>query len=253
MAKQWHQLEKLDHKSLKKLQVDREKAVQALRSESEKKRIYIIIGAVIFGLLCVGFFFYTIRNRVAQREFKEARQVLMKSTVTDVQGVALGRTLGNWEKVSPGLVFDDEEYSFKTEKDGFLICELQLKNILKLASNSEMAVFRPKLDEKINKVIKEKCTLARGEVTIGIALDGRDILEIEAGGVVALGASGLYKVLYNSQKNTGEVVVKNGLVEVFSRKNPEKRVKVSGFYKVTFANGTIGSPTQASVIQYDWR
>lgn len=257
MAKQWHQLERLDHKSLKKLQVDREKQAQAQKSEGEKKRIAVIAGAVLFVIAAIICFIMVVMNRAAKREFQEKRQELLKSTVADFGGGAFYRTIGDWEKVTKGMVFD-KEMSFKTEKDGFITIELQLKNQVKLASGSQMTVPPPVLDDKENKVNREKVIVNQGEVTVAISLDGRDILEVEAGRVVALGASGLYKMIYNSGKGTGEMVVKNGLVEVFTRSGETggasgKRVKVSGFYKVTFQQGTISNPTQASVIQYDWR
>ncbi|MBF0500906.1 MAG: FecR domain-containing protein [Candidatus Riflebacteria bacterium] len=257
MAKQWHQLERLDHKSLKKLQVEREKNVLNQKSDSEKKRVLVIVGAVLFVLLAIAGFVTVIMNRAAKKEFQERREELYKSTVIDARGTTLGRSIGEWEKIKKGTVINGD-YSFKTEKDGFLVVELQLKNQVKLASVSEMTVFKPELDDKENKVNKERVSVNRGEVTVAVSPDGRELLEVEANRVVALGASGLYKMLYNVNKGTGEVVVKNGLVEVFSRSGEAggfngKRVKVSGFYKVTFQNGQISNPTQASIIQYDWR
>ncbi|MBI3037748.1 FecR domain-containing protein [bacterium] len=253
MAKQWNQLERLDHKALKKLQVEREKQALTQKASAEKKRIAIIAGAVVFCLICAIAFFVVIRNRSARNKFNEERAELYKSIVVEATGKTLARSLGDWEKVAKGFVFT-EDYSFKNEKDGFLVVELQWKNLLKLHKNSELLVQRPTLDEKENKVNKENASLVKGEVTVSVALDGRDLLEVEAGGVVALGASGLYKVLFDNAKGTGEIVVKNGLVEVYGKSNPNKRVKVSGFYKVIFKNGQIsGPPTQASVIQYDWR
>lgn len=252
MAKQWHQLEKLDHKSLKKLQQERDKQVVAVKQDAERKRIYIIVVCVFLALGMVGALLITIKNRNAKRAFEDARQLLLRATVTEASGDVYFRSVGDWEKLSKGFAFE-KEHSFKGNKGGFLAIELQQKNQLKLASGSELVVFPPDLHKEENKVVKETATLRSGEVTAAISLDGREILEVEAAGVVALGASGLFKVLYNNQKGNGEIVVKNGLVEVFTRANPSKRVKVSGFYKVTFLNGKISNPTQASVIQYEWR
>lgn len=252
MAKQWHQLERLDHKSLKKLQQEREKAVLTQKADADRKRVAIIGGVVVGVIVCLAIFLVILRNRAAERAFKEEREQLLVSHVGDVNGKVVGKSLGDWESIDKALTFH-EEYTFKTEKEGFIVVELQRKNMLKLLPESEMLVKPPELDPKENRVVKEFAELNRGEVTVSIALDGRELLEVEAGGVVALGASGLYKVLYNNAKRTGEVVVKNGLVEVFSRRSPQKRVKVSGFYKVTFQDGQIANPTQASVIQYDWR
>ncbi|MFZ2959158.1 MAG: hypothetical protein WA705_19910 [Candidatus Ozemobacteraceae bacterium] len=254
MAKQWHQLERLDHKSLKKLQGDREKQAVTQKDDVEKKRLFVIIGAVLFVVVAIGAFVSVIMARAAKKEFQERREELYNAKVVEAGGVALCRSVGDWEKVKPGMIFG-KEMTFKTEKDGFINVELQLKNSVKLASNSEMIVRKPELDDKENKVNKERVTLSRGELMAAISLDGRDLLEVDGGRIVALGASGLYKMLYNVNRGTGEVVVKNGLVEVFNKEGGTggKRVKVSGFYKVTFQNGQISNPTQASVIQYDWR
>ena len=124
-------------------------------------------------------------------------------------------------------------------------------NLIKALGNTEMIVVRPFLAEKENKVEKEAAELVRGEVTVTIDLDGRDLLEIIAAGVTISGKSGLFKILYNQDKDYGEVVVKNGLVEVKSQ--TDEPVKVSGFYKVVFSSRKVQQPVQASVIQYDWR
>jgi len=252
MSKQWHQLERLDHKSLKKLQQEREKSILGQKADVDRKRNLIIACVVIVVVFVILAFGVILKNRSSERAFKEERATLLRSSVSEVTGKALGRSIGDWEKIEKGRVFS-EEFTFKTEKEGFMVVELQRKNILKLLSESELVVKLPELDEKENKVNKELAILNRGEVTVAIALEGREVLEIESGGIVALGTSGLFKVLYNAAKRTGEVVVKNGLVEVYSRRSPAKRYKVSGFYKVTFKDGVIANPTQASVIQYDWR
>ena len=253
MAKQWHQLEHLDHRALKKLQQDREKQVLLQKQEGDRKRNIIIGVSVGLAALVVFIFLQVINSRAEKKAFMDARALLYKSSVINVSGpAAFTRSFGDWGPLEKGLVFDKEQ-SFKTEKNSFLSVELQLKNQVKLASNSEMVVYPPVLEEKENKVKKENVSLTRGECTSSVGVDGREILEVEAGGVVAMGASGLFKVIYNSAKNTGEIVVKNGLVEVFAQGNPQKRVKVSGFYKVTFQKGQFSNPSQSSIIQYDWR
>lgn len=252
MAKQWHQLEKLDHKSLKKLQVDREKQVVQQKQDADRKRIAIIGVSIVIALICGIAFLMILRNRAAEKAYKEEREKLYTVGVAEVKGPVMGRSIGEWEKTPPAFTFNDE-YTFKAEKNGHLSVKLQLENVVKLASMSEMTVMKATLHEKENRVVRESVKLSRGELTSAISLDGRELLEIECGGIVAKGASGLFKVLYNQAKGTGEVVVKNGLVEVFSKKNPTRRVKVSGFYKIVFDSNQLGNPTQASVIQYDWR
>ena len=252
MAKQWHQLEKLDHKSLKKLQVERDKAVVNQAKEADRKRIMVIAICVLLAIICGVALVFTIRSRAAKKAFDEAREKLYRVTVADASGDAQVRSIGDWDRAQKGFSFE-KEHTFKTNKGAVVAIEMAYKNQVKIASGSEVVIPTPELHPIENKVVKEFATIRNGEVTAAISLDGREVLEIEAAGVVAMGASGLFKVLYNNTKGTGEVVVKNGLVEVFTRSNPTKRIKVSGFYKVTFQNGKVSNPTQASVIQYNWQ
>ncbi|GAB4281524.1 MAG: hypothetical protein Kow0029_26680 [Candidatus Rifleibacteriota bacterium] len=252
MAKKWHQLEKLDHKALKKLQADRERAARLAQEAQEKKRRMIIGGAVLFGLIFIITFIVMMKKRAAQIAYQEEREKMLFSSVSEFSGKVQCRNLGAWDKLSEKFEFD-KEYSFRTEKDSTVTVKMQLDNQVKLSGESEMTVYPPVLAKNENKVEKEKVKLKRGEVTAAISLDGRGILEIESSGVVVNGSSGLFKVIFDQKKDKGEVVVKNGLVEVRKKRGGGKPVKVSGFYKVSFSNGEISPPTQASVIQYDWR
>lgn len=252
MAKQWHQLERLDHKTLKKLQTERANKAQAEEVSADRKRKLVYVVAGIFALVVLVVFMVILQKRNAERAYQESRQRLFINKVVELKGTVKGRSLGDWERLDPNYSFGSE-FTFKTEKGGFVAIQLQLENILKLSEDSILRVGQNTLDKVDNRVAQEAAELETGEVTVAIALDGRDLLEVEAGGVVTRGASGLFKILYDREKQSGEVVVKNGLVEVYAKKRSTKKVKVSGFYKVTFKRGEISNPTQASVIQYDWR
>lgn len=252
MAKKWHQLEKLDHKALKKLQTDRDRAVRLAQEAQDKKRRMIIGGAVLFGVVFIIIFFSMMRSRAAEIKRQEDRAKMLFSKVVEYSGKVQCRNLGAWDKLTEKFDFD-KEFSFKTGKEAAVSVKLQLDNQVKLAQESEMTVYPPTLARKENKIEKEKVKLKRGEITAAVSLDGRGILEIESNGILISGSSGLFKVIYNQKKEKGEVVVKNGLVEVSQKRGGGKPIKVSGFYKVTFGGGKISSPTQASVIQYDWR
>ncbi|MBF0410717.1 MAG: hypothetical protein HQM10_25455 [Candidatus Riflebacteria bacterium] len=241
---------------MKKLQLDREKQIAAQKEEADKKRMVIIAASVVTVIALVIVFVFILMKKTAEREYQAARAKLYEHKVSDFGGAAFCRSIGDWEPMKKGMVFNTD-YTFKTEKDGFITIALYMQNQVKLGSTSEMVVFKPQLHEKENRVLKERVVVNRGEITVSISMEGRDLLDVEAPGVVSIGASGLYKMIYNDVKRTGEVVVKHGLVEVLNKKGEaggnQKRVKVSGFYKVTFANFEITNPTQASVIQYDWR
>lgn len=252
MSKKWHQLEQLDHKALKKLQADREKAAKQTQDAEEKKRRMIIGVAVLFGIVVLLVFVSIMRSRSASLAREEERAKMLFSRVSDFSGKVEHRNIGTWDKLNDKFEFD-KEYTYKTAEESTVTVQMQLDNQVKLFPLSEMTVMPPTLNENENKIEKEPVILRRGELTAAISLDGRGVLEIEVADVVVVGASGLFKVIFDDKKSSGEVVVKNGLVEVGKKRGGGRPVKVSGFYKVTFGEGEISTPTQASVIQYDWR
>lgn len=253
MSKKWHQLEKLDHKALKKLQAERDKSAKLVQEAEERKRRMIIGGLILFGVVVLLVFFQLMRSRSATLARLEERAKMRFSRVSDFSGKVENRNIGTWDKLKEKFEFD-KEYTYKTGEESTVTVQMQLDNQVKLFPLSEMTVYPPTLHESENKIEKEPVLLSRGEMTAAISLDGRGLLEIEVADVIVVGASGLFKVIYDAEKGKGEVVVKNGLVEVSKKRGGGDRpVKVSGFYKVTFGEGDISTPTQASVIQYDWR
>jgi hypothetical protein len=101
-------------------------------------------------------------------------------------------------------------------------------------------------------VTEQDIEFFKGEMTVAVSIEGRGIHHIKVGNITIIGKTGLFKVLYDNTKDKGEVVVKNGLIEV-SSSSSSRPVNISGFYKVTFEGGVVSKPTQASVIQYDWK
>lgn len=252
MAKKWHQLERLDHKALKKLQLEREKNAKAAQAAIDKKR-NIVIGLSVFTILAMVIIFISIlQSKSNATALKKARELLKFSRVISVKGDVECRDIGSWEKVKKDMEFS-KAYSFRTDEKSMVSIQLQLDNVLKLAKESEIRVFPPKLEKKEVKVKKEEVTLENGELTVAIALDGRELLDIKVGKITVKASSGLFKIIYDSRKDKGEVVVKNGVVSVKLAKDKSKGKKVTGFYKIMFKGKKIESPTQASVIQYDWR
>ena len=253
MAKQWPQLERLDHKALKKLQAEREKAAKAAQAAEEfRKRMFIGAGVLVVFLIVIGLVMF-VNKKNAEKARQEARSKLLFSNVTEFSGDVEFRKKATWETLTKNLSFD-EEHSFKTDSDSSITIQMQLDNQVKLHSKTEATIKVPVLDKEENKVNKEGIELTSGEITAAVTLDGRDIMSIDVSNIHIIGQSGLFKVLYDSDADKGEVVVKNGLVQV-SRSDDKSTapVKLSGFYKVVFAEGELSSPTQASVIQYDWR
>jgi len=252
MAKKWHQLERLDHKALKKLQQEREKAAKLAQAAAEKRKIIFIAVAVLVAIVLLVVFGLVLKSQFDAKAVKKAREKLLSAKIIVIKNDVKGRDLGKWEKVKKKFEFS-KPYSFRTGKKSSVSVQLQLENILKLSENSEITVDVPELEKKEIKVKKETAELKNGELTVSIALDGRDLLDIKVGRVSVKASSGLFKIIYDSRKGKGEVVVKNGVVSVRPARSKAKGTKVTGFYKILFKGNKISSPTQASVIQYDWR
>lgn len=264
MSKQWHQLEKLDHKSLKKVQQDREKAVKDQQAAGERKKILIYIGAFLFCVVCGVIFLVIVRNKQAEQARTNLRKKMLSSVVQDVKGRVMKRDLGDWEPVKKGLVIE-KEMTFKTEADGILIVHLNhggvlageenpnvAGNLLKLHPNSEFVLQTPKLDEITNRVQAEEGRLTKGELTVEISQAGRELLRLIVGPATTRGLMGRYKLIYDNAKTNGEIVVKNGLVEVGKVSGGGKPVNVTGFYKIILKGDKVGNPEQAAVINYNW-
>lgn len=252
MAKQWHQLERLDHKTLKKIQQERERALKQQKEEAERKRKLIIAISICVAVGCILSIIIIIRNRLKYKAYLEERAKLLNNNVENIIGKAYFKTLGDWELLENKITFN-QEYTFKTEKESYITINLQLKNQIKILPSSEVVVNPPDLHNDENIIKKQTINLINGEVNVGVSLEGKEKIIVEVEDIKVIGISGLFKVIYNKNKKWGEVVVKSGLVEVLSNKNPSQRVKVSGFYKVMFQNGELSMPSQASVIQYDWK
>ena len=63
MAKQWHQLERLDHKALKKLQLEREKAAKLAAQQELRQKSIIIGGIIVVALVALVVLCITIKNK----------------------------------------------------------------------------------------------------------------------------------------------------------------------------------------------
>lgn len=207
-------------------------------------------------LLLLPVIFYCFKSAEKQieesRSFQKERSKLSFSKILTSTGIAYYNSSADWKRVSNDFSFNKEQ-GFKTEKESFVVLGLPLENEIKVFPNSELVVLATEMDGRKNLVKREKAFLDHGEVTVCIALDGRDVLEIEAGGVVALGKCGLFKVLFNSENKVGEVVVKNGLVELYRKDEPQKRKILSAFNKIVFSNEKCELPQPASIIQYEWK
>ena len=251
MAKQWHQLERLDHKALKKLQLEREKAAKIAAEKELRQKSIIIGGVIVVALIALIILCISIKNKKEANKKEQAREKLMYTSVSEFLGTVEYRRKSDWSPLSKNLNFK-EDYSFRTSEESSLTLQMQFDNQIKVYSSSEVTVDPPVLEKNEPKINKQLVELTRGELTAVISIGGRGLVHIRTSNIYIKAQSGLFKVIYNDEQDKGEVVVKNGLVEVSEEGSSNKPVKLSGFYKVTFEKGELSAPSQASVIQYDW-
>lgn len=252
MAKQWHQLERLDHKALKKLQAEREKAAK-LAAQKEKQQKIIIVAVlvviVIIGIISLG---VVLSQRKAVNELNDAKEKLLYSSVSEYNGTVEYRKSADWNDLNSNLKFKEECY-FRTQDESSVTIQLQADNQIKFHKSSEGKIKPPVLEAEEARITNQIVELTRGEMTSAISIDGKGLLSIQVANLTVVGQSGLFKIIYDEEKDKGEIVVKNGLVEVSVTGSDEKPTKLSGFYKANFGDGELGKPAQASVIQYDWK
>ncbi len=251
MAKQWHQLERLDHKALKKLQLEREKAAKLAAQQELRQKSIIIGGVILVALIALIILCISIKNKQETNRREQAREKLLYTSVSEFLGTVEYRRKSDWSILTKNINFK-EDYSFRTSEESSLTLQMQYDNQIKVYSSSEVTVDPPVLEKNEPKINKQVVELTRGELTAVISIGGRGLVHIRTSNIYIKAQSGLFKVIYNDEQDKGEVVVKNGLVEVSEEGSSEKPVKLSGFYKVTFEKGELSSPSQASVIQYDW-
>ena len=252
MAKQWHQLERLDHKALKKLQLEREKAAKLAAQQELRQKSIIIGGVIVAAIIFLIIIAITIKNKSEANKKEQAREKLMYTNISEFLGTVEYRRKSDWSPLTKNLNFK-EDYSFRTSEDSSLTLQTQFDNQIKVYASSEVTVNPPILEKNEAKINKQVIELNRGELTAIISIGGRGLVHIQTSNIYIMAQSGLFKVLYNEEEDKGEIVVKNGLVEVSEVGSSGKPIKLSGFYKVSFEKGELGSPSQASVIQYTWQ
>lgn len=229
---------------------------------NDKSVFYVLIIflflAFIFGCLIVGgtyFLFKYVDNQeklIKTEKLYQKNKLLSTSNIFEYNGSVELNTNGSWSQLKEKIKFENDT-GFKTSEDSSVSIQIYGENVIKLCSSSEFLVKSPEFDNSKEKVERQIVKLTNGEITAAVSITGKGILNIEVSNVTIIAQSGLFKVLYNAKEDKGEVVVKNGLVEVKEKGSNFRPTKLSGFYKATFEKGKLNNPKQASVIQYDWR
>ena len=185
---------------------------------------------------------------------KESKKIesLNPSKVTEYKGSVEFNLNGSWSQLKENIKFENNT-GFKTSADSSVSIQMYRDNKIKVYSSSECLIKSPEYDNSNEEIEKQVVKLTKGEITAAVSIEGRKILHIEVSNITIVAQSGIFKVIYNENEDKGEVVVKNGLIDVKKNDSTSKLIKLSGFYKVTFEKGTISNPVQASVIQYDWK
>lgn len=219
--------------------------------------VFLLIIFVFGALLVVGSYFlfdYVDKQEklIETQRIYEKNKILRTSNVSEYTGNVEFSINGNWLQLKDKIKFEDAT-GFKTSEDSSVTIQMYSDNQVKLYSSSEFWVSSPEIEDFDGKIKRQFVKLTNGEITAAISITGRGVLRIEVSNITIIGQSGLFKVLYNAKEDNGEVVVKNGLIEVKENGSGSRPIKLSGFYKATFEKGELNNPVQASIIQYDWR
>ena len=175
-------------------------------------------------------------------------------SIKDARDASLVAGVGDEASATPGLVLR-APVLVRTGATGRAQIALGKNvNTVTLHGDSELMIDRVVVDTKRGRPLRQPVDLRRGEATFQIGLEGREVLFVRAGRIMANGFSGLFKVIYGGvASDSGRVVVKNGLVDVSVPGPMRKSVKVSGFYEARFVGDQLDKPKQASIIQFNWR
>lgn len=219
--------------------------------------VFLLI-AFIFGGLIVGLSYFLFKYVDNQEKLIETKKTYKKikllstSNVSEYTGSVEFNINGNWSQLKEKIKFEDAT-GFKTSEDSSVSIHMYSDNQVKLYSSSEFWVSPPEIDDSNEKIKRQFVKLTNGEITAAVSITARGILHVKVSDITIVAQSGLFKVIYDEKEDKGEVVVKNGLIEVKENGSEFRPTKLSGFYKVKFEKGKINSPVQASVIQYDWK
>ena len=219
--------------------------------------VFLLI-AFIFGSLIVGGGYFLIKYVDNQEKLTETKKIYKKikllstSNVSEYTGSVEFNTNGNWSQLKEKIKFEDAT-GFKTSEDSSVSIHMYSDNQVKLYSSSEFWVSPPEIDDSNEKLKRQFVKLTNGEITAAVSITARGILHVKVSDITIVAQSGLFKVIYDEKEDKGEVVVKNGLIEVKENGSEFSPTKLTGFYKVKFEKGKLNSPEQASVIQYEWR
>ncbi len=219
--------------------------------------VFLLIAFIFGGLIVCGSYFL-FKYVDSQEKFTETKRtykkikILTESKVDEYNGNVEFNTNGNWSQLKEKIKFEDAT-GFKTSEDSSVSIHMYSDNQVKLYSSSEFWVSPPEIDDSNEKIKRQFVKLTNGEITAAVSITARGILHVKVSDITIVAQSGLFKVIYDEKEDKGEVVVKNGLIEVKENGSEFRPTKLTGFYKVKFEKGKLNSPEQASVIQYDWK
>lgn len=167
--------------------------------------------------------------------------------VISVKGRASVEKVDEYQQLLPGQVLTGS-YVFQTEQGAKVELRLLNNNRISLLENTEIKIQPGPC--MTNDNIEDVMTLINGKVLVNISINGRGSLCAKIGSTLFNPSSGTSKMIFEQEAGNGEVIVKNGLVEVLQ--TSEEPFRISGFYKVDISGDHVSSPYQASIINYQW-
>lgn len=262
MAKQWQQIENLNYKAFLKKKQEEERLKQA---EARKKKM-MMYGAFLLVLLLVAtigvvIIILSVKSSKFQEAIKAAKTYTIASDessgFTGIPRFRRENSIYEEDVNFANMSVVSEPLTFITGEDSTFKILLPKDTSIKVEPNSEVHVSIPVLKENSAEVSYQEIELLKGSLLVSMTtyrISGTDDLIIKFKDLKITSVGSLFKLILSDE--TGEIVVKSGLVEVNHPSLPDK-LPISGFLKLPFkftsdGHVTVGTHENATITSYTW-
>ncbi|MGM0600233.1 MAG: hypothetical protein ACQETH_10505 [Candidatus Rifleibacteriota bacterium] len=137
---------------------------------------------------------------------------------------------------------------FKTSMQGYTVLSVNKNTILKLHPETEILItpYGSKWPDLVN------CYLYGGEIDIETSSTNSRHLRVITDGICVNPGKVNFKMIFNSEIGSGEVIVKTGILRITSDKDPAKFFSVSTLFGIDFVDGKLKIPHKISIEDYHW-
>ena len=137
---------------------------------------------------------------------------------------------------------------YKTSMEGLAVLSINEETSLKLYPETEILItpFGPKWPNLVN------CYLYGGEIDIKTSSTNSKHIRVLTDGICVNPGKVNFKMIFKPEIDSGEVVVKRGIVRITSDIEPAKFFSVSTLFGIDFVDGKLKVPQRISLDNYRW-